>query len=163
MAAITTAPHRRNRWQVAAFAGGAMLAVATVAGIGVRQLRDDGAVTRTVELTTDTQQAVPSAAAHAESVFGVGATPQDITMRTAGAAPSVFLVDSADEAAFLQRFLGDINNLSGQLGQAPPAATVVLITSAADATRVQQEVAFARGWQQSLGLPMTQVLDVRGR
>ncbi len=144
MPAITAAPKQRKTQLITATVG-AVLALATAAGIGAWQAGRDG-----------------GASVGEQSATAMPAPVQRAVGRTADVAPRIYLAGTQAEADALRTTLDDDAARTEAVNMLPAAASAVTVIETEDEhMRLLQLVGAADAVTAALGLPLLQVVDRR--
>ena len=138
--------------------GGTALAVAVAAGVVL--WRGAGQQDERTAPAVASLQAEPVAVEHTASVFGTSATPAQVQSAALGQGPIIYIAGSEEQAAYLRQFTAEINALAVAAGRPANSVTVVMAGSEEE-TQLQTRIAQIREVQQSIGLPLSQVFDLR--
>jgi hypothetical protein len=148
----------RNTQMLKALSGAVLaVAVATSAAIWQSVAHEGGQQVSTVALPADGSAVTEPLA----SVFGSSATPRQIVAATSSPVPIIYITDSEEEANYLRRFSAEINALASEAGRTARGVTVLVAVSADDDAAIQAQIAQIHNVQDNMGLPVTQVFDLR--
>jgi hypothetical protein len=139
--------------------GGTALALAVAAGVIL--LRGTGQQGERTAPAAASLQSEPVAVESVAKLPGSNATLPQVLSATTTETAIIYIAGSEEEAAGLWRFIAEINAQSVGADRASHGVTILVARSSEDEAQLQARIAQIREVQHSIGLPMSQVFDLR--
>ena len=139
--------------------GGTALALAVAAGVVL--WRGTGQQDERTAPAVASLSAEPVAVESVGKVPGSNATLPEILNASHAKAPIIYITGSKEEAAWLRQFTAEVNRLAMAAGRPASSVTVLVAISPEDDAAIQAQIAQIHNVQQGIGLPVTQVFDLR--